>query len=425
MENRELDQEFNKETLHDYVKDFSFPRLAGSEGEKKAVKLTKKHFENLGFSKDQIETEPFRSSDFYSTTLIKLIAMINLVFLLMIVFFAYVELLISIFIIIALFVIILFILRGLKAPQDPGFWGKYYGNMFSASNVFVKIPSKNMDESEAGNIVISAHLDSKSQSFQTEWRVIFYRIWLFSSIVLGIVFAMYIAYVIHPYYLPSNFFQFGVWIPTGLISITNIFLMNLNTHNKSPGALDNASGMAVVFELSSYFLKYPLDNFNVWFCQYSAEELGTMGSRVFVDNHEDQFEKGRIFQINLDMISCKGHKWNRVEYLKSYGVIPRRKIAPLLSEYLDTAAKEENIDIYGFHLTTGAHTDSVPYHQRGYDSIDLVTRAASKYSHTKNDTPDKVDPDILKDACILVRKVILNLDNNYQNLFKDNKIVCD
>jgi hypothetical protein len=425
MEKRKLGQKFRAERLHGYVKKFSFPRLAGSPGEKKAVQLTSDLFNQLGFSQEQIESESFRSSDFYSTTLIKLIAMINLVFLLMFVFFTYLQFIISILVIIGLVIIILFILRGLRSPEHPGFWGKYYGKMFNATNVFVKIPSKNMSEERAGDIIISAHLDSKSQSFQTQWRVIFYRIWLFSAIFLGITFALYIATLIGPFSLPSLFFQIGLWVPTILISITNIFLMNLNTHNKSDGALDNASGMAVVFELSSYFQNHPLNNFNLWFCQYSAEELGTMGSRVFVDNHEVQFEKGRIFQINLDMISCKGHRWNRVEYLKSYGVFPRRKIAPLLAEYLETAASKEDIEIYGFHLTTGAHTDSVPYHQRNFASIDLVTRAASKYSHTKNDTPDKVDGEVLKDACILIRRVVLNLDQNYQELCGNNILECD
>jgi len=415
MEKRKLEREFNEDRLYEIVKSFSFPRLAGTEGEKKAVELTKKKFNELGFSNDQIETESFTFSDFYSTTLIKLVAMINLVFLLMIVFFAYVALWISIFIIVGLITIISFILRGLRDPEQPGFWGKYYGTMHDATNVFVKIPSKEMDENVAGNIVISAHIDSKSQSFRTKFRVILYRIWLFSGIFLGLFFGLYIVLFFQPYQVPDIIIELGIWIPTILISFANIFLMNLNTHNKSKGALDNASGMAIVFELSSYFQDHPTDNFNLWFCQYSAEELGTMGSRIFVDNHETLFEQGNIFQLNFDMVSCRGYKWNRVEYLKSYGVFPRRKIAPKLSKYFEKAAEEEDIEICGFHLTTGAHTDSVPYHQRNFDSIDLVTRGASKYSHTKKDTPDKVDPEVLKEACVITRRVILNLDLNFQN----------
>ena len=96
--------------------------------------------------------------------------------------------------------------------------------------------------------------------------------------------------------------------------------------------------MAVVFELSRYIQESPLENFNIWFCQFSAEELGTMGSRIFVNNHEANFVKGRVFQINIDMLSCACAPRNQIEYLKSFGVLPRKKIAPLLSKYLEKAA---------------------------------------------------------------------------------------
>jgi len=190
--------------------------------------------------------------------------------------------------------------------------------------------------------------------------------------------------------------------------------MFLYTHNKSPGALDNSTGMSVVFELSSYFLKHKLNNFNLIFCQFSAEELGSMGSRIFVNKYENQFVKGKIFHINFDMVSTAHHKKGGVEYFKSYGIFPRKRIAPILSDYLETAAKEENIKIKGFHLSTGAHTDCVPFHLRGYDSIDLTTRRAARYTHIKEDTPDKVDPEVLLEACIITKNVILRLDNDFK-----------
>jgi Zn-dependent M28 family amino/carboxypeptidase len=194
-----------------------------------------------------------------------------------------------------------------------------------------------------------------------------------------------------------------------------------STHNKSPGSLDNASGMAIVFELSAYFSNHPLKSFNLWFCQFSAEELGTMGSRIFVNNREDIFEKNNVFQINFDMVSLANYKNNGVEYMKSYGVYLRKKIiAPILNEYIERAAKKENLEITGFHLDTGAHTDSVPFHLRGYEALDIVTRAASRYTHTKLDNPKKVDPHVLLNACKIARTAIIMLDNNY-NLEKINQ----
>ena len=416
---------FDRDKLFNYVKLFSFPRLAGTEGEKEAVNLTIDEFRKIGFEDSHIQRESFEFSDFYSTTLIKLIMVINLTFSLFILMFVYVSLYISFFVIGAFTIIILLIIKGLRHPENPGFWGEYYGNTLSATNIFVKIPAKKIPVSKAGNIIISAHLDSKSQTFKTSWRVVFYRIWLYTGIILGAFLIALFIRTFSPLKLNLIVVGTGLWVCTIIISISNIFLLFLNTQNESPGALDNASGMAIVFVLSNYFKENPLENFTLWFCQFSAEELGTMGSRVFVNNHEEQFIKGRTFHINLDMISCAGSSRNRVEYLKSYGVLPRKKIAPLLSKYLDEAALKENIKISGFHLSTGAHTDSVPFHLRKYDSVDIVTRDAGKYTHNKIDTPDKVDPKVLQEASLIIWKSISMLDNDFEILCKNEQLVCE
>lgn len=362
IRNSKQDQSFNVDRLYNFVKDFSFPRLAGTSGEKKAVDLTIKTFKDIGYEDRIIQKEPFEFSDFYSTTLINLMMVINLTFSLFILMFIYINLYITIIISGIMAIVVFLIIKGLKHPENPGFWGEYYGKTISATNIFIKLPAKKLTEDQAGDIIISAHLDSKSQTFKTYWRVFFYRIWLYGGIFLGLFFILLFIRTYTIIKINLLLVGSGIWTFTILISLSNIFLIFLNTHNNSPGALDDASGMAVVFELSKYLKENPLDNFNIWFCQFSAEELGTMGSRVFVNNHEGEFVKGRVFQINLDMISCSCEQKNQVEYLKSYGVLPRKKIAPLLSKYLDTAAKEENVNIKGFHLSTGAHTDSVPFH---------------------------------------------------------------
>ncbi len=425
IRNSKQDQSFNVDRIYNFVKDFSFPRLAGTSGEKKAVDLTIKTFKDIGYDDRIIQKEPFQFSDFYSTTLINLIMVINLTFSLFILMFIYINLYITIIISGIMAIVVFLIIKGLKHPENSGFWGEYYGKTISATNVFIKLPAKKLTEDQAGDIIISAHLDSKSQTFKTYWRVFFYRIWLYGGIFLGLFFILLFIRTYTIIKINLLVVGSGIWTFTILISISNIFLIFLNTHNNSPGALDDASGMAVVFEISRYLKENPLHNFNTWFCQFSAEELGTMGSRVFVNNHEGEFVKGRVFQINLDMISCSCEQKNQVEYLKSYGVLPRKKIAPLLSKYLDTAAKEENVNIKGFHLSTGAHTDSVPFHLRGFDSIDIVTRAGSKYSHNKIDTPDKVDPKILKETCMIIKNVLLSLDRDYEVLCKSQELKCD
>jgi len=418
---------FSKDNLHQYVKTFSFPRLCGTEGEKKAVALAIKAFNTIGFTKNEIKKEDFTFSDFYSTSLIQLVALISLTSTILLVISLYIYAFLSVLILGLMIIFAYLLTKSLRHPEEPGFWGKYYGNTIPASNVFVKIPAKNISEKDTGNIIISAHLDSKSQNFKTFWRITIYKVWLFGGLWLGVVYLILLIYNLASNYvnflyliLPNItgtaflILNFSLIVLAILVSLSNITLMFLNTHNKSPGALDNSTGMAVVFELSSYFLKHKLDNFNLWFCQFSAEELGTMGSRIFVNKYENQFSKGKIFQINFDMVSVASHKKGGLGYLKSNGVIHRNQIAPVLSNYLENAAKEEGFNIKGFHLSTGAHTDCVPFHLREYDAIDLTTPRAARYTHTKEDTPDKVDPQVLLEACLVTKNVILRLDNDFK-----------
>jgi len=299
--------------LAKYVNTFSFPRLAGTDGEKKAVKLAHDTFKEIGFKNDQIIKKSFDFSDFYSTTLMKLIMTLNLTLNLNLVVFIYIHVSLTMLLIIFTFIIVYLIIRGLKHPEIPGFWGEYFG--------------------EAGNIIISAHLDSKSQSINTLRRVRLYKLLLYSELALIGIYIFYLIILLGNLDISFYITIYGSLISIVLISFSNIYLLFLNTHNKSPGALDNASGMAIVFELSSFFIKHPLANFNIWFCQFSAEELGTMGSRVFVNEYENQFVKGRVFQINFDMVSCKPDPHNnRIEYSKSYGIGIQRFIPPLLSK---------------------------------------------------------------------------------------------
>ncbi|MFW9951988.1 MAG: M28 family peptidase, partial [Candidatus Thorarchaeota archaeon] len=311
----------NKNSLLNHVANFSFPRLAGTDGEKKAVKLTIKTFKTLGFPDKHIVVRDFQFSDFYSTTLVKLIMTINLIFNLVLMLLVYIHISLTMILIGVMVIVTYLLIRRLKHPEILGFWGEYFGDTLDATNVYVKIPAKKRSEKEAGNIILTAHLDSKSQTYTTSQRVTLYRLWVYSGIFFGLFYILHIVFLFGNLKIPILIALYGAWISSIIISLSNIFLLFLNTDNKSPGALDNASGMAIVFELSKFFLLNPLNNFNIWGCQFSAEELGTMGSRYFVNDHNHELIKGRVFQINFDMVSCNCQKQNYIQYFESYGIL--------------------------------------------------------------------------------------------------------
>ena len=417
--------QFTKEHLKNLVYKFSFPRLVGTSGEEKAVHLTFETFKELGFDDKYIRVRKFEFTDFYSTTLIKLIMSMNLIFNLILILFVFIHVLLSIFFVIFMMILVILIVKGLKHPEEPGFWGEYFGVKLEATNLFTKIPASSIDEDKAGNIIVSAHIDSKSQSYTTFIRVLLYKLWLYGGMIMSFFYFLFLVILFGDIPFDFRITLYGAWIAVIIVSTSNLFLMFLNTHNKSPGALDNASGMAIVFELSKYFLNNPLKKFNLWCCQFSAEELGTMGSRVFVNDNADKFTKGRVFQINFDMISCLNHEKNIIEYFKSYGTLFRKVNSPLLGKYFENAAKKVNIPLQGFHLSTGAHTDTVPFHLRDWDAIDITTRAAALFTHTRKDTPDNVDPDVLFNAFLMSFNAIKMLDIDYKKLCEKDELVCE
>ena len=128
-------------------------------------------------------------------------------------------------------------MKTLKHPEYMGFWAKYYGDTIQATNIIVKLPAKSLSEKEAGNIIVSAHLDSKSQSYKTVWRIIIYRIWLFGGIFLGLLYILLLIYYFIPNSLKLYFNQLTIFNQvllvinlllitlTVLVSASNIFLM--------------------------------------------------------------------------------------------------------------------------------------------------------------------------------------------------------
>ncbi|MHA2006691.1 MAG: M28 family metallopeptidase [Promethearchaeota archaeon] len=428
---------FCEEELFEHVKRFNFPRICGTKGEKKAVALTTREFKQIGFDSNKISTQNFKFSDFYSKLFIKFIILLNLMTIFITLFISLIDLLIIIMFFAAFAIFLIFLLSSLREKADPGFWGKSFGNKISATNVYVKVPASRISEKNAGNIVISAHLDTKSQSYRTLWRIIAFNLWLFGTIAFAILYLLQFLYetnILRGQRVILSLEMFNITIlciPIIVISFviisSNCMLLLLHTGNSSYGALDNASGMAIVFELSRYFKNNPLKNFNVWFVQFSAEELGTMGSRLFLKENESYFKKNLFFQFNFDMVSCLPAKNNHLDLVDSYGFHPRSNFTKLVKNYLMKVAKEEVIFLKSLKFPVGAHTDSVPFRSKKFDAIDFVTLAATKYAHTKQDTPDKVDPSILRKACILTQRTLSLMEEAFMTILLNNvkyKVLC-
>ncbi len=167
----------------------------------------------------------------------------------------------------------------------------------------------------------------------------------------------------------------------------------LETHH---GADDNASGIASMLEIAEYLVdlkkqgKFDADR-DVWFCAWSGEELGLLGSNEVVksvwekNGKPDDLRGVFAAYLNMDMV---GRLENKV-IMQGVGSssIWRREIerrnAPV------GLPVSLNDDVY-------LPTDTMPFYLRGIPILAAFTGAHGDY-HRHTDTPDKLNYEGMRD----------------------------
>lgn len=439
--NIEIPPEFDKNILMKLVEKFSFPRKIGSVGEKKSRIMAFEEFKAMDLNP---QNESFVCSLFYSEWLLRfvLVNFMGMVAIMQLVLLY--KPVLNIYVLATIIIYGTFIFRRTRNPNKLN-WGRNY----ESSNIFAFVPGSSYGEEgnlavhgefgafeeldiefeenhensvnnekdyghtpteierNYGNVVISAHSDSKSQSITTVVRVKLFRD---AFIIFGFLFIIFIAGII------IDLFNIGdINVPVKIISsimagtvILFVIILSFNRNgNESPGSLDNATGMAVVFELARYFKDHPLERFNLWFCQFGVEEFGQMGCRNFLLRRLRHFKVDRTFDFNLDMVGPT--EKNKLSICEFNGLI-KKPVDPLMMKFIRESANELKIEIDTFNLPTGAHTDRMPFNKYGYNGIDFASTMAGKYAHSPQDSLDKVDPIMLQQACRIICRSAQKMD---------------
>lgn len=183
------------------------------------------------------------------------------------------------------------------------------------------------------------------------------------------------------------------------------------------GADDNASGVSAVLELAHYFSRP--DNkkklkHNLYFALWSAEEMGVLGSKAFVEDLEavtqQKIKDTFIASLNLDMVgrlkdklqvqgAGSAKQWNRLSEL-----ISLRTQLPLSLQS----------DPY-------LPTDAITFYLAEIPSISFFTGAHSDY-HTPRDTAEKINyPGLLK-ITQLVQEFVREISINESTLLTYEKV---
>lgn len=152
------------------------------------------------------------------------------------------------------------------------------------------------------------------------------------------------------------------------------------------GADDNASGVSAVLELAHYYsqpqnrkhLKY-----NLYFALWSAEEMGVLGSKAFIEDWELgnnlKFKDSFLVSLNLDMVGR----------LKEKLVIQGVGSAKQWNRLAESITLKSGIPL-SLQSDPYLPTDAISFYLAEIPSISFFTGAHSDY-HTPRDTAEKIN----------------------------------
>ncbi len=370
-----------------------YPRLIGSEGEIKGREILVEEFKKLGYEPVR---EEFNASLFIMNVFMKrvmwFVFLVHLIAGTLYLFDFYLPA-----VVIAVMVLLILILGSKRLFTVSSTRKIGEKDAIKTENIYAKLKSKN----SKGTCFITAHHDSKSQTYPLKVRIRLNQILLFGG--LGFNLSITVGGIIAEFNTPSPLFYWFVIITLVSVLLISILLSFNMTENKSVGATDNAAGCGAVLALAKKFIESPPEKLDLNFVVFSAEEVGLMGAAAFVEKYESEWDKKTTFCLNYDVLGFD----TPLMLLDSYGI---RKTSPAktLNKLLMQIAQKNSIKMKKLWLPIGAAEDGMVFTQRGYEAAWLG--ALESKVHTSKDTMDIIKQERFIDYLILGNELILELD---------------
>jgi hypothetical protein len=172
------------------------------------------------------------------------------------------------------------------------------------------------------------------------------------------------------------------------------------------GADDNASGVAALLAILSYFARNQ-PRHTLVFAVFDAEESGLQGSRAFVN--KPPVEKNRLaLDVNLDMVSRNDRNELYAAGASHY---------PFLKPYLEKIAKTSPVKLrFGHDVGNGADnwtnaSDHAPFHQAGIPFIYFGVEDHQDY-HQPTDAFANIDQEFFIAAAGTILDAVVALDSH-------------
>ncbi len=280
----------------------------------------------------------------------------------------------------------------------PIFWitrrfaafGRHSGRMQSAN--VVAMP----DSSGRGpRVFVVAHLDTKSQRLSFATR----------AVLAGAALSLTVALAGLLFLLPNVPIVPAV---VGLAAAAALIALALAGYgNRSPGALDNASGLAVLLEVARRLGRDPVSGLEVAYLVTGAEEDGLVGATRFVERHRRGLRVAEDFFLNLDTVGGAG-QLIVAGHAFWWPIRAVRRLVELLRE----EARRLGFSVRLRHVPLPGGVDSFVPSSRGLPAVTLASGGIGstyRHVHRPSDSPERIDPSNLVRSAELVERVIRRL----------------
>ena len=388
----------NVRNAHEFAAELAFPRLVGTEGELKAQQLLSEKMNSIG---NPFHIEDLKCSKFAINIAFRMVLPLGALLLLGAWSFSEPLLGVNNPILSLIFSLIGLVWLALASTIINKSFGcvPRIGQIFKTQNFISEITPT----APRGHLIYVAHYDSKSQFYPGLVRVILF----IAGLISGLLYAAQI--LGRSIIVLTGGYPTGFWAPS-IYSFFAAFCLNFSLilnflGNRSPGALDNATSVATVLELSKIFKITPLQHLKLSFVITAAEELGLYGAADYVKRRRGQLDPKTTYFLNFDGVGGKG----KTIILSAYGIPPKRT-SSVLNKFIDEIVKEYLLkdSFRKVYLPIGGATDHVPIQAAGYEVTMLGTFITN--FHTSKDAIESIEDKSLKIAGIIGLEVAKKID---------------
>jgi len=255
------------------------------------------------------------------------------------------------------------------------------------------------------DLVLVGHLD-------TQRTPIFFRSPRWVSIYNNFTTVIFITYIVQVVlytlaaFVPMNWIWYAT-IPSAICAVLMAaFFIEADLSPFTAGANDNATAAGLVLTLAEELKKKPLQHTRVFAVCTGCEEVQHYGMIDWYQRHRAELKEPRA--VVFEMLGVDGPAW-----LTREGIIVPFKPDPELASLCETLATERpELGAYPAGISGGntEMADAVRANVPAITLFGLTREGIAPYWHQKEDTFDKMKPDVMQRTWDFTRALIEKID---------------